>query len=884
MPFRPQRFLRRLIAIFKWRARDSDMDREMTFHRKSIAREYVRTRLSELDAQRAPRVRFANIRRLKEQGHDVRSAPVIENLARDVRHMARGLRRNPGFTIAVVLTLALGIGGNTAVFSVIDQLLLRPLPYPNGEELLTIYETRPRFGLAQVTVGRTRNGVSPANWLDWQRESRTLNTLAAWRSSSFTLTGVGEPLRVSAQLVSSEFFPLLGVTPLLGRTISDEDDRPNAPSVVVLSHGLWRGRFGGDPRVIGHVIRLNDNPAEIIGVMPAGFRFIDRENDLWSGFRLDRNEPWRETAGRFLNVVARRQAGATTRSAQAEMEGIAQRLAQTYSFNENTSVALFPLREELTGQVHSSLLVLYGAVGVLLAIACFNVANLLLARAATRRREIAIRMSLGAGRVAIVRQLLVEGLLLATVGGALGIVLARWSLDALVAFAPADLLRVDSLSIDLRVLLYTVGLSMLTGLVVGMVPAALVARESIVGSIRTSGLTVTHAPRVRQTLVVCQVAMTVMLLCGAGLLVRTLIALNGANTGLDKWDVLTMEVGLPGTRYTPERRVQFYRQALDAIRAVPGVESAAAADSLAVVGSPRGRTVFHRLGTPELPINERPSAVIRVVTPGYFRTLRIPVVHGREFTPADDANPAPGFIVNDAFAKAYLSDADPLSVSLSVFMEDKNPYAPIIGVVSNVNEGSVRDKAQPTVFYSHRQMAETAMTLFVRTSRPSAIAASAAAAVHRLDPNLAVTKIRTLEGALAESLARERLNALVSGGFAVSGLLLASLGLYGLLAFLVTERTKEIGIRIALGAQLGRLRRSVVGGGLRLVAIGAAIGVGGSFVVLRSLRTLLFGVTPNDITTYGAVLGLLCAVAGLASYLPARRASRVESLEALRQE
>ena len=814
--------------------------------------------------------------RLKEQGHDVRSARIVEDIVRDVRHMGRGLRRSPGFAIAVILTLALGIGANSAIFSVVDQLLLRPLPYPQGDQLLRIYESFSPAG--------GRADVSPANWLDWQRDSRTIQGFAAWRTTAYTLTGVGEPTQVNAQIVSSEFFPLLGVEPLLGRTISEQDDRPNAPLVAVLSNDLWHRRFAGDPNVIGRVVQFSDRPVEIVGVMPAGFRFLYQDNDIWSASRLNRQQPWRETDGRFIQVVARLKGGTTIAAARAEMEGIAQRLAATYAFNKNTTVRLVPLREELTGQVQASLLILYAAVGVLLSIACFNVANLLLARAASRRREMAIRTSLGAGRLAIVRQLLVESLLLAVAGGALGIALARWSLGALLAFAPADLLRVPDLSVDRRVLLYAVGLSVLTGLVVGLVPAVLVARRSIVASLRAGGPNVTVSPRVRQTLVVCQVAMTVVLLCGAGLLVRTVIALSHVNNGFDKHGVLTMKVGLPGIRYTPERRTAFYREAVAALRALPGVESAAAANSLAVIGTPRGGTVFHRLGTPELPINDRPATVIRVVTPGYFRTLRIPVLRGREFTEADDANPAPGFIVNEAFAKAYLSDVDPLAAKLSVWMENENPHLPVIGVVGNVSEGSVRDNPQPTLFYSHRRMSETGMTLFVRTSQPEALAKPAVAALHAIDPNLAVTKIRTFESALAESLARERLSALVSGGFALSGLLLASLGLYGLLAFLVAERTREIGIRIALGAHLGRLTGSVVGGGLRLVAVGAAIGVVVSLLLLRSFGTLLFAVTPYDLSTYATVLALLGAVAVLASYIPARRAARVEPLVALRQE
>jgi putative ABC transport system permease protein len=876
MGIRPPRFFRRLIGLFTWGVRDRDMDREMGFHVESITSEYLRSGMSEAEAERAARRRFGNVTRLKEQGHDVRRARIVEDIVRDVKHTGRGLRRSPGFAIAVILTLALGIGGNTAIFSVVDQLLLRPLPYPQGDQLLRIYE---RF-----LPGTGRPSVSPANWLDWQRDSRTIQSFAAWRTTTYTLTGVGEPTRVKAQLVSSEFFPLLGVQPLLGRTISEQDDRPNAPLVAVLSYDLWQRRFAGESNVIGRIVQFNDRPVEIIGVMPAGFRFIYQDNDTWAASRLDRHQPWRETSGRFISVVARLKTGTTMAAARAEMEAMAQRLAATYEFNKNTTVTLVPLREELTGQMQTSLLILYAAVGVLLSIACFNVANLLLARAASRRREIAIRTSLGAGRLAIVRQLLVESLLLAVAGGALGIALARWSLGALLAFAPADLLRVPDLTVDRRVLLYAFGLSVVTGLVVGLVPAVLMARRSIVGSLRAGGSNATVSPRVRQTLVVCQVAMTVVLLGGAGLLVRTVIALSRVNNGFDKHGVLTMEVGLPGARYTPERRVAFYRDAVARLRALPGVESAAAANSLAVIGSPRGGTVFHRLGTPELPINDRPAAVIRVVTPGYFRTLRIPVLRGREFTEADDANPAPGFIVNEAFAKAYLSDGDPLAVSLSVWMEDENPHLPVIGVVGNVSEGSVRDNPQPTVFYSHRRMAETGMTLFVRTNQPEALTKPAVAALHDIDPNLAVTKIRTFESALGESLARERLSALVSGGFALSGLLLASLGIYGLLAFLVAERTREIGIRIALGAHLGRLTGSVVGGGLRLVAVGAAIGVGGSFLLLRSFGTLLFGVTPYDPSTYVTVLTLLCVVATLASYVPARRAARVEPLVALRQE
>jgi putative ABC transport system permease protein len=881
---RVPRFVRRLLAVFTWNARDRDMDREMTFHIDQLAHEYERGGMNARDARRAAEARFGRPLRLKEQGHDIRAAHWLDALVRDVRHMSRGLRKSPGFTITVVLTLALGIGGNTAIFSIVDQLLLRPLPYPNGDELMTVYEYNPKRQMRPIEPGRTRGGGSPGNWLDWQRESRTFQSFAAFGGTSMTLTGVGEPARLDVQLVSWEFFQLLGVRPLHGRLLSAEDDRPNAPQVVILAHRLWQSRFGSDPSIVGRTVQINDVPMQVIGVMPEGFQFVDQQVALWTAYRLDRGRDWHATGNRFMNVVGRRKSGVSIEAARAEMEGIAARLAAAHVFNKDRTVRLFPLRQELTGRVQTSLWMLYGAVGVLLSIACFNVANLLLARAATRRRELAIRTSLGAGRGAIVRQLIVESVLLATAGGVLGVLLAHGSLAALVAFAPPDLLRASSLTVDARVLLYTLGLSIATGVIVGLVPALLVAREPLLASMRASGARVTHAPRIRQVLVIGQFTLTVMLLCGAGLLVRTMLALNVAETGVQSRDVLTMEVVVPGTRYPVERRARFYREAIDALRALPGVDAAAAANSLAVVGVPRGATAVHRLGEPDRPVHEQSSAVVRVVTPGLFRTLGVPVLRGREFTDADYANPTPGFVVNEAFVKAYLRGIDPLSTSISVMMQQKNPHLPIIGVVGDINEGSVRDTTQPTVYYSHGQMAEMAMTMVMRTTRPAAVAGAAVEAIHRLDPNLAVTKVRTYEGAIAESLARERLNALVSGGFALSGLLLASLGIYGLLAFLVTERTKEIGIRLALGEQRARLARSVVGGGLRLVAIGAAIGVAGSVLLLRSLQSLLFGVTPNDLATYASVLALLTVVATLASYVPARRATRIEPLVALRQD
>jgi putative ABC transport system permease protein len=856
------------------RKHDQDMTAEMNFHIESKTRELIDAGMNEANARLEARRRFGSVLKQKEAGHEIRTGRFLEDVSRDARVMSRGLRRTPGFTIAVVLTLALGIGANTAIFSVVDQVLLRPLPYPDGDNLVMVYEQ-----------SQAENSVSPANWLDWQRESRTLEGFAVWMMRRNTLTGAGEATQVRVQVVSHEFFSVLGVRPMLGGPITEDGDRPDAQREAVLTSRLWHSRFGGDPNIVGRFIELDDQPHQVVGVMPPGFRFVYEDVDVWTAAQLDRTRSWRETNdGRFINVVGRVRAATDLDTARVDMDRIGRRLAAMHDFNRNTSVNLVPLRDVLTGTVETSLMILYLAVGVLLAIACFNIANLLIARAASRRQEIAVRASLGADRAAIVRQLLVESLMLALAGGALGIGLAYWSLDALVAFAPPNLLGVPDLRIDTRVLAYVAGLSVLTGITAGLAPSFIVARRSVVSALSANNSRVTHSPRIRQTLVVAQVAMTVILLCGAGLLVRTVVALNNVNHGFEPRGLVTMRLALSQTRYPAERANAFFRNALRAVRELPGIESAAAGTSLPAVGAPRAGTRFHIQSTPMVPRSQLPSATIRVATPGYFRTLQIPVLRGREFTDADDANPAPGFVVNEAFVKQRLAGLDPLRESLMVRMQDDNPYARIIGVVGDSSDRSVKGEVRPTIYYSHRQLTDTTMTLFVRSNQPSAAAQAVIGVVRQLDPNAPVTNIRTFEEALAERLVQERLSAFVSGAFALSGLLLAALGLYALLAFLVTERTREIGLRIALGAQRAELTRSVVKDGLRLVVIGAVTGVALSFVVLPRFETVLFGVSPNDAVTYAGVVTLLTVIAGVASYIPARRAARVEPLAALRHD
>jgi putative ABC transport system permease protein len=797
----------------------------------------------------------------------------------DIRYCLRTLARTPVFTITVVLTLALGIGANTAIFSIVDRLLLRSLPFPHGEQIVVMHESR-----------RTapRMDVSPANWLDWQKDSRSFESFAAWTNRfPSTLTGSGEPERLKAETVSHEFFPLLGVRPVLGRVFSPEDDRPGAPLTAILSYSLWQRKFGGDKEILGKTIELNAMAVEVIGVMPDGFRFLSYDTDVWHPFALDRNLPWRDMAGRFIPfVVARLKPTVTYDIAKAEMETIARRLSQMHIFNRDTSVTVIPLREAMTGQVRTSLLVLFAAVGVLLLIACSNVANLVLARSAYRRREIAIRTSLGATRSAIVRQLITESLMLSIAGGIAAVFIARWGVVTLLALVPPNLLQTPSIPIDRSVLLYTLAISLLTGVVVGLVPALPAIRVEFADYLRSGTRSVTSSLSLRKGLIVAQVAMTVVLLCGAGLLVRSLLALIHDETGVRAENVLTMRVELPASRYNPPQRLGFFRQVIERLEALPGVQSASAATDIPVETLRTSGTSFQILGQAEMPPNERPTTRVRVITPDYFKTLGIPMLSGRDFTQDDQTRPAPQvFIVNETFAKRYFPNGDPLSESISVNMQrSDNPYGRIIGVVGNVKEGSLRGVPEPTVFYNHRPLPYPGMTLFVRTTRGAEITREATQIIRDIDRNLPVIEVRMLEDAFADSAARERLNALVSGAFAACALLLATLGLYGLLAFTVAERTKEIGIRLALGAQASRVLRMVMSQGLELVALGGVLGLVIAFGISRFLETLLFRVKAYDPVTFGAVAALLMIVSILAVLVPARRATRINPLVALRNE
>jgi putative ABC transport system permease protein len=875
--YRFRSFFTRVMNMFRRSRLEADLQDQLEAHRDMIEADLISRGMEASDARIAARRAVGNEMLIRDFTRDQWFHRWIDGIVRDVRYALRAMVRTPVFAITVVVTLGLGIGANTAIFSIVDRLLLRPLPYPNGEQLMVLHESS----------ARARMDVNPANWLDWQRESQTFESFAAWTNRvPLTLTGQNEPERLENEAVSYEFFSMLGVKPLLGRDFTADDDRPQARPTVVLSHALWQRKFGGDPGVVSRVVQLDGVPTEIIGVMPAGFHFLSPQTAIWTAFRLDRTVPWRERRGRFLPyVVGRVKASVKPTAARQEIETIAARLAQTYEFNKNTSVTVIPLREAMTGEVRTSLIALFAAVGMLLLIACFNVANLFVARSANRRREIAVRTCLGAGRGAIVRQLLVETTVLALAGGVAGVFIARLGASILLALAPQNLVLLSDVGIDRSMLLYTIGLSLATGLLIGLAPTTPAIRARVAEYLRNGGRSVTAPFRLRQALIVLQVAMTVVLLCGAGLLVRTLFVLTQDAIGVDTTNILTLRVELPSSRYQAPQMVGFFAQVIERLKGLPGVESAAAARDIPVSWKRISGTTFTMLGQPELAPNERPTTRVRVVMPGYFKTLGVPLLKGRDFTDDDRITTPNVFIVNETFAKKFLPPADPLSASISVAMQvPDRGYGRVIAIVGDVKEGSLRRGAEPTVYYTYRQLLSPGMTVFVRSRRGAELARQAQQVVHELDRNLVVVEVRMLEDAFGESLGRERLNAVVSGAFAVCALLLASLGLYGLLAFSVNERTNEIGIRMAIGARASQVLGMVLEQGLRLVLLGGLLGLISAFAVSLLVQDLLFGITAHDPATYAIVSALLLFIAMIASFIPARRATQVNPWAALRDD
>src|SRR5262245_4031383 len=811
----------------------------------------------------------------------------METLWQDLRQGARSLFKQPTFTIVAVVTLALGVGANTAIFSVVHAVLLQSLPYPDADRLVMVWETRRSNPSGQ-------NVINMGNFFDWKEQNRVFEDMAAFGGASVNLTGDGEPEKIPSQIATANLFNVLGVNPIMGRTFAPEEGKPGQPGVAVISFGLWQRRFGGDPRIIGRKLNLSGAETTVIGVMPAGFNWhvnassiTTKMAEIWLPWQIEeQNRPRR---GRGAMAVARIKPGFSLEQAQAEMSAIHDRIAQQYpEFNANWTVNLVPLRAQFAGKIRLALLTLLGAVGMVLLIACANVANLLLARASGRQREVAVRAALGAGRGRIIRELLTESLLLAGLGGLAGMALAWWGTDLLVSLAPPELLNLPRVKINAAVLGFTLGISLLTGVIFGLAPAFEATRINLHESLKEGGKSIgggMRSHRLRNSLVVLEVAMALVLLVCAGLLIRSFARLQSVDPGFNAHNMLTMRVSLPGRKYSEDRKViDFFRQASAQMKSLPGVESVGAVSFLPFAGPHAGTGVVIE-GRPKLPPGQGLITGVIVTDVNYFHAMQIPLKRGRLFTDQEATEMRHVVIINEAFARANFPNEDPLGKRVVIDMKDDNKPCEIIGVVGDSKHMNLDAEVKPMSYWPHPELVYSGMTFVIRTRGDAAAVTSAARNIIRaLDPEQPVADARTMESLIGTSVARARFNTLLLTIFALVALLLAGVGIYGVMAYSVAQRTHEIGVRMALGARAGDVLSLVVRRGMMLATCGVAIGVVASFALTRLMTTLLFNVSATDPLTFVGIPLLLAFVAMMACLIPARRAAKVDPMVALRYE
>ncbi|HKQ77464.1 MAG TPA: ABC transporter permease [Blastocatellia bacterium] len=811
----------------------------------------------------------------------------METLWKDLRLGARSLLKQPTFTIVAVIALALGVGANTAIFSVVHAVLLQSLPYRDADRLVSVWEHNRRRGNDQ-------NVINMGNFFDWKEQNRVFEDMAAFFDMTANLTSGGEPEEIPSQIATTSLFNILGVNPIMGRTFTPDEGRQGQPNVVVIGFELWQRRFGGDPQIIGRKLVLNGNEATVIGVMPADFNWHIKAGSMtrkiaqiWTPWQV--GEQARQRQGRFASAVARLKPGVTFEQAQAEMKAIGGRLEQQYNqFNTNWGVNVVPLRKQFTGEIHLALLVLLCAVGMVLLIACANVANLLLVRAAGRQREVAVRAALGANRGRIIRQLLTESLLLAGLGGLAGLALAWWGTDLLVSLAPPDLLNLSQVKINAPVLGFTLGISLLTGVVFGLAPAFEATRLNLHGSLKEGGKNIggsMRSQRLRNSLVVIEVALALVLLVCAGLLIRSFARLQSVDPGFNAHNVLTMRVSLPTRKYdNDQKRIDFFRQAVGQMQTLPGVESVGAVSFLPFA-APHAGTGVHIEGRPKLPPGQGLNTGVIVSDLNYFRTMQIPLKRGRLFTDQEAAEMRHVVVINEEFARKNFPGEDPLGKRVVIDMKDDNQPCEIIGIVGDSKHMNLDAEVQPMSYWPHPELTYSRMTFVIRTKgEPTVVAKGARNVISSLDPEQPVADARTMESLIGTSVARARFNTLLLTIFAVVALLLAGVGIYGVMAYSVAQRTHEIGVRVALGARATDVLRLVVRRGMTLALAGVALGVAASFALTRLMKTLLFNVSETDPLTFAGIPLLLTIVALLACLIPARRAAKVDPIVALRCE
>ena len=808
---------------------------------------------------------------------------MLADFLHDLRFALRLLLKNPGFTIVTVVALALGIGANTAIFSVVNAVLLRPLPYKDPERLVMVWEDATK-------TGRPRDTPTAANFIDWRNQNQVFEGMAAINEESYNLTGAGDPERLDGVRVSASLFPLLGVEPQLGRVFTAAEDQPGSQRVVLLSYGLWQRRFGGDPSIVGKPITLNDQSYVVMGVMPARFQFPTNDNQIWVPIAFSAEEA-ADRELHNLQVVARLKPGVTLAQAQAEMSTIATRLQQQYpETNKDVGAAVTSLREQLVGNIKPALLILLGAVGLVLLIACANVANLLLARAAVRQKEIAVRVALGARRMRLIRQFLTESIVLSVLGGVIGLVLAYTGLVLLRTFIPEDILQAREISIDLKVLGFTVIVSVATGVIFGLAPALQAFRVKQNETLKEGGrdaATGGSGKRLRSVLVTAEVATSLVLLIGAGLLINSFVRLRNVDPGFRSDHLLTMRIVMPMSKYLDRpRRIAFYNDVLQRVQSLAGVRSAAITTNLPLYH--QGNEMAVRIqGRPELPPAQQPTVVIRIVSPGYFDTMTIPLLNGRKLSDQDiDTTPRVA-VISETMARTFWPNEDPVGKRFGIGEIESGPrWFNIVGVVKDVRQMRLTADPKPQAYLTYLQVGFfDSRDLVVKTDvDPASMAATIRNAVWEIDKDQPVSNVQTMETILADSIAQQRFSMVLLAIFAGVALFLAAVGIYGVMSYSVAQRTREIGIRMALGAQTAAVLKLALGYGMKLVLIGIAIGLIAAFALTRLMSTLLFGVTATDPITFTLISLLLICVAALASYIPARRATKVDPMIALRYE
>jgi predicted permease len=879
----------RFRALFQKRKLDAQMDQEMRSHIEMQADENIRAGMPPTDAHYAALRQFGWLESIKETCRDQRGIAWLEHFLQDVSYGTRMLRKNPGFTAVAVLTLALGIGATTTVFSVIKGVLLKPLNYPESERIVHIWETDPDQAMS-------RANTSPANFLDWRGENTVFEAIAFSAENngnltrSFVLTGDGPAERLRGRFVSTNFFRVFGVEPRLGRSFLPEEEERGAPRVIVLSHRLWQDRFGGDPAIIGKSITLENqgrNAWEVIGVMPPGFDYP--RCSLWvSAAHMPGSMARR--GGASIQVIARLKPGMTVAAAASQMNVIQSRIYKVHShlalqgkyLAMGSQIRIEPMLEVVVGHTRFSLLLFFIAVIFVLLIACANVANLLLARGLARGREVAIRTALGARRWRIIRQLLTESLLLSLVGAVFGVLLAFWGVKLVSRFSDGSIPRIAEATIDLPVLAFTLLVSLVTGLVFGLVPAWQSSKADLnetlkEGTQRALGGT---RNRLSHAFTVIEVALALLLLVGAGLLVQSSVRLQRVDPGFDPSHLLTVEVDMAAAAYPDdERRRLFFHDLLEHMRSVPGVEAVCGVSMIPDRGS-GWPTEYFRTDRPIPPVGEQPRVSVRAFTPGYLKTYGIRLLKGRDFSESDVMNAPKVILINRAFADAVFPNEDPVGRSINC-----SGMKEIIGVIANVKNSGLAGETRPEVYVNYRQWAWPSCFLTVRTGgNPLTLAPRITEEVRKLNQNQPLTAFRTMEDYLDDATARPRFQSVLLGFFALSALILSGVGVYGVMAVAVGQRTQEIGVRLALGATKFNVLMLILGRGMRLTLLGVLIGLSSASALARLLTHQLYGVTATDPLTFVAVTLLLVAVAAIACFLPARRAARVDPIVALRQE